>query len=230
MPTMTFFKQPIFAWAGDRPRLAGYELLARTRYGGAWELPLNVEAMSPDQLVALTQAAIRTLGATTPSLSLNLHPRQFVRPAFTAAVAALNAGCRPQLQVELTSKRDALVPNRELIGAAQRFAASGVAVVVDDVGAGQNLPGLVEGLTPFASAYKVALQDLQPVLAPADVLDRLTFWAQRAATAGVTLVIEGVESAGDLAAMRAAWPKAQLQGHYLGEPTPAVPRVVRTRR
>ncbi|WP_225046941.1 EAL domain-containing protein [Lacticaseibacillus kribbianus] len=213
MESMTFWAQPTVDVEAAHPRATSFELLARTRHGGEWELPANVEAMTPPQLIALVTAAAKALPAGIP-LSVNLHPRQFVRPAFVAAIAELQAACPSPVVVELTEKRDPLVPTRELVAAAERYAALGQPIIVDDVGSGQNLPGLVEGLTPFAHTYKFALQDLYGC-SSADLLDRLDFWATRADGAGVALVIEGVETADLYRRLRVLCPQAQMQGDYL---------------
>ncbi|WP_179395707.1 EAL domain-containing protein [Lacticaseibacillus absianus] len=218
MATMTFFGQAVFNVAATRPALVGYELLARTKYHNQWIVPENVGETAPDQLEALIPRALRALPPTLQGVSFNLSPRQFVRPAFWATVARLRAQSQVPLTVELTEARDPFVPTRALIEAAKQYAALKIPLWIDDVGCGQNLPGVVEGLTPYALGYKFARQDLRDLISPADLADRQAFWAAKAQAAGRAFVIEGVETEAEFTAVSAQYPTALMQGCYLAAP------------
>ncbi|WP_125706395.1 EAL domain-containing protein [Lacticaseibacillus daqingensis] len=220
MGSLTFFAQPIFALPDAQPQVVGYELLARTRYRDVWTVPENVGAMTPDQLRQLVMRAVRALPQQAAYVAFNLHPRQFVRPAFLAAIVALQARCPVSLVVELTETRDPLVPTRELVASAHRYAEAGVPLWIDDVGSGQNLPGVVEGLTPACVGYKFALQELAGWLSPADLRDRFSFWRDRAQAADKRFVLVGVETEAELALARQQAPHALIQGCYLGAAAP----------
>jgi EAL domain-containing protein (putative c-di-GMP-specific phosphodiesterase class I) len=144
----------------------------------------------------------------------------FTDANFLAAITKVQAATAVTLTVELTERHDVNIDNTTIVAAAKRFYDANIAVCIDDVGSGNNLPGLVEALTPYVTTYKFGLQNLRAFNSPADLTDRIDFWAQRAQHHGKYFDVSGVESAEDLEQLVATHPCHLVQGFYLGEPVP----------
>lgn len=217
---ITFYGQPRFALATLSKQAVGYELLIRQHINVEWRLPEDLTKLPPEQFQELLEKALRALPPTTKHVSFNLERVHFVDPRFLKMVQTVQANTPVQLIVELTERHDARIDNLTLVAAAKRFFDAGIAVCIDDVGSGNNLPGVVEALTPYATAYKFGMQNLRLFTDTADLNDRLAFWAAKAAANHKQFDVSGVESLTDLDQLKTIPNCEIVQGYFFGQPVP----------
>ncbi len=217
---ITFYGQPRFAASALEADAIGYELLVRQYINGQWLLPEDFTALPPDHFEHLLRQALAALPATITRVTFNLERVHFVDPEFLNMVRAVQADTPVILTVELTERYDASISNPDIVAAAKAFFEAGIEVCIDDVGSGNNLPGLVEALTPYVAAYKFGLQNLRPYNDEEDLIDRLKFWSARAASRNKRFDIAGVESLDDIDQLCTLAHCDLIQGYYFGEPVP----------
>lgn len=217
---ITFYGQPKFANFESSTTATGYELLIRHQVDGRWQLPENLAALPPDQFESLLRKALVALPKTITRVSFNLERVHFVDPEFLAMVQDVQKDTPVTLTVELTERYDPNIDNLTIVKAAKAFYDAGIEVVIDDVGSGNNLPGLVEALTPYVVAYKFGIQNLRPYATEADLRDRLTFWADQAKRKDKRFEVAGIESLDDIDHVQALPVSDDIQGYYFGQPVP----------
>lgn len=217
---ITFYGQPKFANIDSATTASGYELLIRQQVDGRWLLPEDFTALPPDQFEFLLRKALLAIPPTITRVSFNLERVHFVNPQFLEMVQRVQADTDVTLTVELTERYDPNIENLTIVHAAKAFFDAGIEVVVDDVGSGNNLPGLVEALTPYVVGYKFGIQNLRPYATDADLRDRLDFWAKQAERKHKRFEIAGVESLDDVENTQAIPACSDIQGYYFGQPVP----------
>ena len=217
---ITFYGQPKFANIDNATTASGYELLIRQQVDGRWLLPEDFTALPSDQFEYLLRKALQAIPSTITRVSFNLERVHFINPAFLDMVQHVQADTDVTLTVELTERYDPNIDNLTIVQAAKAFFDAGIEVVVDDVGSGNNLPGLVEALTPYVVGYKFGIQNLRPYATDADLRDRLGFWAEQAERKAKRFEIAGVESLDDVENTQAIPACSDIQGYYLGQPVP----------
>ncbi|WP_390406350.1 EAL domain-containing protein [Lacticaseibacillus jixiensis] len=216
----TFYGQPKFLLSALDANAVGYELLIRRHHNGQWLLPEDFTKLPSEQFEVLLQQALQVMPATITAVSFNLERVHFVDPQYLAMVSHVQASTPIQLTVELTERHDPTIDNTRIIEAAKAFFAAGISVCIDDVGSGNNLPGLVEAMTPYVTSYKFGLQNLRMFNDDADLRDRLAFWAKRAETSHKRFDVAGVESLDDIAYLQDLHACTYVQGYYFGQPVP----------
>lgn len=217
---ITFYGQPKFTNIDHAATASGYELLIRRHIDGQWLLPEDFTSLPPDQFEHLLRKALQAMPPTITRVSFNLERVHFVDPEFLEMVQKVQADTDVTLTVELTERYDPNIDNLMIVHAAKAFFDAGIEVVVDDVGSGNNLPGLVEALTPYVVGYKFGIQNLRPYATDADLHDRLSFWAEQAQVKHKRFEISGVESLDDVENMRRIPACSDIQGYYFGQPVP----------
>ncbi|WP_461215498.1 EAL domain-containing protein [Lacticaseibacillus sp. GG6-2] len=217
---ITFYGQPKFDAAALGSGATGYELLIRQYRNGQWSLPEDFTTLPPAKFEQLLRQALAALPASITRVSFNLERAHFVDPEFLTMIRAVQAATPVTLTVELTERYDATISNTAIVTAAKAFFDAGIEVCIDDVGSGNNLPGLVEALTPFVAAYKFGLQNLRPYTDDTDLIDRLQFWSERAHSHNKRFDIAGIESLDDIDQFCKLAHCDLIQGYYFGEPVP----------
>ncbi len=217
---ITFYGQPKFANIDSDDTASGYELLIRQHIDGRWLLPEDFTALPPDQFEYLLRKALIAMPPTITRVSFNLERVHFVNPEFLDMVRRVQNDTDVILTVELTERYDPNIDNLTIVHAAEAFFKAGIEVVIDDVGSGNNLPGLVEALTPYVVGYKFGIQNLRPYATDEDLHDRLNFWAQQAELRHKRFEISGVESLDDVENMQRIPGCSDIQGYYFGQPVP----------
>ncbi|MFD1483780.1 EAL domain-containing protein [Lacticaseibacillus baoqingensis] len=217
---ITFYGQPKFAAETLDKAPVGYELLIRQHVAGQWLLPEDFTKLPPAEFEDHLRDALSAIPDSAVQISFNLERMHFVDPAFFNAIIKVQATTAVTLTVELTERHDPAIDNTAIVTAAKRYYDAGIAVCIDDVGSGNNLPGLVEALTPYVTTYKFGLQNLRTFNSATDLKDRFDFWAERALHNHKYFDIAGIESLTDIEQLVSAHPSHLVQGFYLGEPVP----------
>ena len=217
----------------ERGELVGYEVLGRCApVGGV----LAVAAARPDTLLALAAAhgrllaldrrwreiAIRVIAALEDTRSvffLNVDPRVVDHPShspgFTLALVERYHLGPERFVLELTEvgSRDPAAVDRML----QHYSRQGFRVALDDLGAGeQSLLTLLRVQPQIVKLDRELVRAVDVDAPRAHLLGALAEFARRA---GITLVAEGIETAGELDAVYRAG-AAYGQGFLLGRPAP----------
>lgn len=120
--------------------------------------------------------------------------------------------------MELAESPSSQVKNTEVINAAKMFFNTGIAIFMDDVASGDQLPGLVEALTPYLSGYKFSLLNMNNFMKNADLLDRFNFWKDKAEVNHKQLDVSGVETLDDILYLKERSACELIQGSYFGAP------------
>lgn len=212
--------QPEYAVATGK--LAGYELFLREKptADGQWQLPADFSKFSPGTMANLIGATLKTLPKDFELVSFNLDQEQFVDPAYTTLLVAVQAQLDYALVIELTERRGKgrqVIELSDLVAAAKQFQAAGLRVCLDDVGTGENQTALVDALDPFVSEYKYALQNVRGKLSLPEVAAEVTLWRDRAARLHKRFALEGFEDPEDVRLIQAFSPDL-VQGYYFGRP------------
>lgn len=209
----TVFAQPKYSMAKSYGEPVGYELFIRQWRNGRWQIPDPLTGIGVLTLNNLLRQTIAQMPDSIELLSFNLEQAQFVDPAFTAMIASVQRHTDITLYTELTERIGSQVTAKQLLAAAKRFAACGLAVCIDDVGTGQNSPALVMLLNDYITEYKFAFQNFRPVLSVNELAPQLKFWTEMAQQQKKLLVWEGIESNIELALLTARYPGDYLQGY-----------------
>lgn len=209
--------QPIVDVQAPEPTLVGAEALARVRLAperppDAWFADARRAGLAAELHLAALEAALAAAGALPPGafLAVNVDPGALANAELVARLAAV----RRPLVVELTEH--VAIDNYPLLR--ERIAglrAGGVRIALDDTGAGHSsLTHLVQ-LAP-----DLIKLDLQLVVgADADPVRRALLAAvvAFAREIGAKVIAEGIETPGELAALRALGVDYG-QGYLLGRP------------
>jgi len=202
----------------DRRRnvIDAYELLLREQVAQKWQLPLDFSVLTPEVFAQTVAEAIAHLPGKTKAM-INLDHDQFVNRQMLQALVAVQQGApQHQLIIELTERDAGLsILDTTLIDAAEFVTGQGLKLSLDDVGSGENQFEFLQPLLPFAVELKFALQNFNATAQ--DSYQQLVFWHQLALSEAKDFVLEGIESAADLAlADRLA--VNLLQGYYYERP------------
>ncbi|WP_155287609.1 EAL domain-containing protein [Lacticaseibacillus zhaodongensis] len=215
---LRFYGQPKFNLDKTDKEPVGYELFIREQRGENWVLPDDFTASTPEQIADLLMRTIAMLPEHVQLVSFNLEQCQFIDPAFTKAIAKVQATTNVEIFTELTERTDPNVTNDQLYAAAQRFHAAHLLVCMDDVGTGDNTPELVVALDDFIDEYKFALQNFRPFNHISEIKETIDYWYDMAEKHHKMLAIEGIETAEDLATIQEDYPCNLIQGYYTGRP------------
>ncbi len=212
-----FFGQPQFT-ANDYT-IEGYELFLRERVDHQWVFPDDFKEFTAYETANLLVQTIRAMPRNIKFVSFNLDPDQFVDPAYQTYLPRVQEQILPlQLCVELTEHPCApRVPNAQLVVAAEGFKSHQLAVVLDDVGTGNNTPPFAELLASSLAEYKFAIQNFRNAHEPSEIVKKLSYWHKLADIAHKRFVIEGFESKDDLTLLK-DYSADLVQGYYLGRP------------
>ncbi|MFD1483794.1 EAL domain-containing protein [Lacticaseibacillus baoqingensis] len=208
----TVFAQPKYAMMKPTDAPIGYELFIRVWRDGQWDYPRPFELIGVVTLNRLLRQAIAAMPPSIELLSFNLEQAQFIDPAFTSMIASVQRSTSIRLYTELTERLGVGVTATQLLAAAKRFAACGLAVCIDDVGTGQNSPALVMMLNDYIAEYKFAFQNFRPLDSVTVLKPQLEFWTGLAQRQRKLLAWEGIESTVELALLQARFPGDLLQG------------------
>jgi EAL domain-containing protein (putative c-di-GMP-specific phosphodiesterase class I) len=216
--TLRMVFQPIVDLATGRT--IGVEALARfdaepQRTPDVWFDEAAGVGLGADLELAAISAAVAQLDALPPGLllSVNTSPATAMDPRFSEV---LRPFASPRLVLELT-EHQRVADYGALLAAIEELRAEGVKIAVDDAGAGYAGLQQILDLQPDVIKLDLVLTrgvDVDPVrrsLAAALV----TF----AGETGATLIAEGIETAGELAALQGLgvhWG----QGYHLARPAP----------
>lgn len=199
-PMMVY--QPIVSL--DTGEIVGAEALARFGAGAesapdiwfreAWALGLGAELELSAVRMAIAGLALLPAGAF---LSVNASPATLAHPGFADAIATVPP---ERLVVEITEHAvvDDYAP---LIDAVARLREAGVRIAVDDVGAGYASLRHVLRVSPNIAKLDMSLTRLIDADAVKQAL--ATGMVSFAASAGVSVVAEGIETAAEADALRA---------------------------
>lgn len=189
--TTTFVLQPVYDISSDTPVVTYYEVLARGPFVASMLEHSHVELL--ELACRFAARAIRELDAP---LLVNVEPRS-LNEAPSHVVEAISAA---RCHVEVT-ERGALTALA--LDALRDLHDNGAEVWLDDFGTGESTPALRRGLLTagFVKGVKLYVEGL--IEAPA----------------GLTLIVEGVETPEHLAAARRHG-AALVQGFLLGLPAP----------
>lgn len=232
--SVTPFYQPI-VHAGDLS-LLGFEALARgpqgtalhaartlfATAGGLGELPeLERVCWTASLLNATRHGLWRRAGAL---LFLNLSPDRIAEPAFLAFARRLveeSAVPVERIVVEVTEESP-LRSSPAFLRALLRYRELGFRIALDDVGAGYcDLRVMAEVRPDF---LKIALELVRGVDAHAGRRHVVASLSDLGHAMGSTVVVEGVETEEELAAVRALGADC-VQGHLVARPAAGLPEV-----
>jgi len=223
--------QPIVDLQRGEP--LGYEVLGRC---GPLEGPLTVAARGPAPLLALAQrhgrllaldrrwreiaiAAIAGMEDRQSLFFLNVDPRVVEDPGFVSGFTLSlveRHGLTPQrfvLELTEVASRDPEAVERVL----EHYGRQGFRVALDDLGAGQQSLVTLLRLQPhIVKLDRELVRDVDVDAPRAHLLGALAEFSRRA---GILLVAEGIETAGELHAVVSAGVPCG-QGYLLGRPAP----------
>lgn len=197
-------------------QLIGYEFLLREMVDGRWQLPDDFSKFSAVEIAELLARTIEELPPDLPLISFNLDQAQFIDANFRASITRVFRSRPVHLFVELTERNNS-VSMSDLVQAAREYRDSGIRVVLDDVGTGDNQSEMAHALNEFTSEYKFALQNVRADKKMACVGTQLKFWSDLAKRHNKIFAIEGFEYPTDLDLARDYAPDV-MQGYYFGKP------------
>lgn len=211
--------QPIVDLVGDR--LAGYEALARfdaepSAPPDVWFAEAEKAGLGLELELAAVARAVELLPALAPdvALGINVGPRAFCSDQL---VGALGGADPARLLVELT-EHAFVADMAPLVAARRRLRAAGVKVALDDGGAGYSgLSRILELAPDVIKLDRVLIAGIDTDPVRRSLAAALVAFATET---GATIVAEGVETAGELDAVRALR-VPYAQGFHLGPPVPA---------
>lgn len=210
---LAFFAQPINQTAAGEAHPWAKELLLR-RYDqteARWVLPERFD-LPVEQQIALIREMLRH--DSLRKVTVNLTLAQFSDPNTARALAGFaRADYGPEkMAVEITAVPD--------LGTMRRVTAlyrnAGIAVFIDDVGS-DNSYELVRKLLPYVDGVKFAMQNLRRHEDDVQIHERVLFWAEVAHKQRIEFILEGVETAADVAFAENAGIH-HFQGYYYAKP------------
>ena len=210
-------------------QLIGVEALARFptvpegpqwAFSEAWAVGIGVEL----ELKAV-RAALGALG-DLPSpvrLGINVSPTTLTTDEFLTLVESVAPG---RLTVEVT-EHAAVEDYDALRGARDRLLTRGIRLAIDDVGMGfSGLNHILECAPGTIKIDAAVVRDVDVSPAKAAMIEALVSFGRRL---DILVVAEGIETAAELAALRAAGVPVG-QGYYLGRPGDLAPLVDQANR
>ena len=220
--------QPIFRM--DNKEVMGYEALSRGPEGTVFQSPLNLfeGAAEADLVFELDRACrLRALRAgqglsARTKLFINILPSSMYDPDFHGARLLdrlEQLGIAPeQVVLEVTEKY--AIENYSLFGEAVRnFTKMGIAIAVDDIGAGHSGLEKIANLNPKYLKFDIELvKDIDASYVRQEMVKALKIFADKM---GSTIIAEGIERQEELETL------LQLgidhgQGYLLGRPGPGL--------
>lgn len=214
---LRFWGQPKFSRDPLEP--VGYELFLREGSMTEWEVPSDFSKFTASQIANLLIQTAPALPHNMKSLSVNLNIDQFIDPQFCQTFVSIQneISCR-HLSIELTEHPSGTpIPDQILLAATKRYTDANFAVILDDVGSGDNQLKRVKLLNNYVNEYKFAVQNFRPRESLEAIVPKLSFWCDLARTNNKVFTIEGVESKKDLLTL-SDYQADMLQGYTLGRP------------
>jgi diguanylate cyclase (GGDEF)-like protein len=212
-------------------RVVGLEALARWRrpagdIGPVVFVPLAEQfGLIPDLTMlimakAMDEARRWETGGTTLRVSINISPRVLSSPTFADDVKrALEAASLPPNRLILEITETALAePTRELMAALHELRSLGVAIALDDFGAGYSSLGTLTELP--VDILKIDRSFLSRLPAP-NAIGVVRAIIEMAGHLGIDTVAEGVEGEAAASLLRELG-CGFAQGFHFGRPTPDV--------
>ncbi|WP_461214877.1 diguanylate cyclase domain-containing protein [Lacticaseibacillus sp. GG6-2] len=211
-----YFSQGVYDLAEDSPKKAYHELLLRTYdpLVKRWILPDSFE-IPAWMSIALLQDFMRHTDLQNFNLNLTAAQFQDLDIANALTQFAESPEGPANLTVEIMDLTDSQTTRR--ISAIYR--AAGMKILIDDVGSDNSFE-LVSSSLPYINGIKFAMQNLRKTTSDAELRQRVEFWQAIAQDNQLSLILEGIETAADL-----AWAKdlgiRYGQGYYFGKPAQA---------
>jgi diguanylate cyclase (GGDEF)-like protein len=212
-------------------RVVGLEALARWRrpsgdIGPVVFVPLAEQfGLIPDLTMLIMRKAMDEArrwesGGKTLRVSINISPRVLSSPTFADDVkSALQAASLPPDRLILEITETALAePTRALMAALHELRSLGVAVALDDFGAGYSSLGTLTELP--VDILKIDRSFLSRLLAP-NAIGVVRAIIEMAGHLGIDTVAEGVEGEAAATLLRELG-CGFAQGYHFGRPTPVV--------
>ena len=214
MAKLEFYGQPIFKLSSLEGSAIGYELKMYQRCKKQWLLedqPLN---LSVEQLEHLLITALNVIPNSVSLLSFNLAYEQFTDLRFQAMITTLQSKLFVQLVPKLTECPGSPVRGLTVVSAVEALFDAGIVICIDNVGSGNQIPGLIEALTPYVSGYKFSVQNAAGFGRDADLMDRFSFWKNKATANHKRFDVTGVESLDDVIYLKEQQACDLIQGPY----------------
>lgn len=102
------------------------------------------------------------------------------------------------------------------------YRAAGMNLLIDDVGSDNSFE-LVHSKFAYVEGVKFAMQNLRRTTRPDELLERVRFWQKTAADNDLMFILEGVETAEDLARAQQMGIR-YVQGYHFDKPTDPTPK------
>lgn len=204
---MEFYGQPIFRLSALADPAVGYELKLcqqRSQQG----------VLSVEQLERVLVAALRQVPDKVSVISFDLAYEQLVDLRYQAMLTRRQKQSSVQLVPELTGYLRSPIRGLAVVKATEALVDAGMVMWMDNVGAGDQLPGLVEALTPYVAGYRFSLQGAAGFGRDGDLMDRFSFWQHKAAVVHKQFDVTGVESLDDVSYLRERQACELIQGSY----------------
>ena len=214
MDTLDFYGQPIFKLSSLEESAIGYELKLYPRDKKQWlleEQPINLPVEQFERLVIKT---INAIPNRVSLISFDLTYEQFVNLRFRTMIATLQTELSVRLVPELTEHPRSPIRGSAVVSAIEALFNADVAVCVANVGSGNQIPGLVEALTPYVLGYKFSVQAAAGLGRNLDLMDRFSFWKNKAAANHKRFDVTGVESLDDVIYLKEQQACDLVQGPY----------------
>ena len=211
---LAFFEQEIIDVTSTGNSKWGAELLLRAKNprNQQWELPNRFDISVEQQISFITEVLIRD--RALKRMTINLTLAQFSNSNTANSLAGFTtATYGPEtLIIEITTVPDLSTIRR----VTALYRAAGVKIYIDDVGS-DNSYELVRKILPYIDGVKFAIQNLREEEPIDRIQERVAFWIEIADNAGIDFILEGVETAEDVAFARHLG-VTHFQGFYFGKP------------
>lgn len=209
--TYTYFAQPIVDIRDGRTVRSELLLRMYDDMVDRWRLPQDFN-IPPATTVHLLHKVLRKLQRR--AVNLNLLPEQFLDPEVATvlgqfvAVASLDG----PLHVELVD-----LPELERFKqVAKTYHEAGIKIIIDDVGSDNSFAATRDFL-PYVDGVKFAMRNLRDDHDDDALQAKIEFWLRLAAQYHLSFVLEGIETANDVALGRGLG-VIEGQGYYYAKP------------
>ena len=204
---MEFYGQPIFRLSALADPAVGYGLKL-------YQQPSRQEMLSVEQLERVLVAAHRQVPDKVSVISFDLAYEQLVDLRCQAMLTKFQRQSSVQLIPELIEGHSSPIRGLAVVKATGALFDAGMVVWIDNVGAGDRLPGLVEALTPYVAGYRFSLQGAAGFGRDDDLMDRFSFWQNKAKAAHKQFDVTDVESLDDVIYLQERQACELIQGPY----------------